>query len=155
MTHGTLVIESWHTYEWVMAHMCMSHSTHINESCQAYEWVMAHIWIRRETCINESWRHETWHTYEWVMAQIWIRHGTHMNTSRDMAHIWIRHDPLSSIRLQCTRGERSSFFKHIYELCHAYEWFISHWAAYFWRLCEDWRRTLVGGHAHEGVMSNI
>jgi len=45
MSHGTHMNESWHTYEWVMAHIWMSHGTHMNESCHTYEWVMEHIWM--------------------------------------------------------------------------------------------------------------
>jgi len=32
MSHGTHMNESWHTYEWVMAHIWMSHGIHMNES---------------------------------------------------------------------------------------------------------------------------
>jgi len=50
--------ESWHTYEWVMSHICMSHVTHINESCHTYKWVMSHIWMSHgeniESC-QSSW----------------------------------------------------------------------------------------------------
>jgi len=60
--------ESWHTYDWVMAHRWRSHGTQMNESWHTYECVMAHM--------NES-----WHTYEWAMAHIWMSHGTHMNES--------------------------------------------------------------------------
>ena len=35
--HGTHMNESWHTYEWVMAHIWMSHGTHMNESWHTYE----------------------------------------------------------------------------------------------------------------------
>ena len=69
MRHGTHMNESWHTYEWVMAHIWMSHGTHMNESWHTYEWDMSHIWMRHVTYMNES-----WHTYEWVIS--------HMKTSR-------------------------------------------------------------------------
>ena len=49
MSHGTHMNESWphmnaswRTYEWVMAHICMSHDAHVNESWHTYKWVMAH-----------------------------------------------------------------------------------------------------------------
>jgi len=48
------MIESCHTYEWVMSHICMSHVTHIHDSRHTYEWV---------THTNES-----RHTYEWVIC---------------------------------------------------------------------------------------
>jgi len=54
------VIESCHTYEWVMSHIRMSHVTHMNESCHTYERVMSHIWMSHVTHMNES-----CHTYEW------------------------------------------------------------------------------------------
>ena len=37
MSHGTHVNESWHTCEWIMAHMWMSHGTHVNESWHTHE----------------------------------------------------------------------------------------------------------------------
>jgi len=59
MSNGTHMNESWHTYEWVMAHIWIRHGTHMNQ------WVMAHIWMSHGTNVNES-----WHTYEWVVTQI-------------------------------------------------------------------------------------
>ena len=113
LCHGTHINESWHTYEWVMAHLSMSHSTHMNESWRTYEWVMAHLWMSHGTHMKESWHtyewvmayiwmshvthiHGKWHTHTRVLALLWIRHGTPMNTSWHtyeyvMAHIWIRH----------------------------------------------------------------
>ena len=47
MRHGThmneswtRMSESWHTYEWVMAHIWVSHETRMHQSCHTYEWVM-------------------------------------------------------------------------------------------------------------------
>jgi len=100
-----ICLESWHTCEWVMAHMWMSHGTHVNESWHTYEWVMTLIWMSHGTHVNESiWmshgRHvnESWHTCEWVMTLIWMSHGTHMNESWNtcewvMAYMWM--SPLS------------------------------------------------------------
>ena len=46
-----------HTCEWVMAHMWISHGTYVNESWHMYEWVMAH---NCHTC--DTWSHtHTWH----------------------------------------------------------------------------------------------
>ena len=89
MSHGTHVNESWHTCEWVMAHMWMSHGTQVNESWHTYEWVMAHVWMRHGTHMKES-----WHTYERVTAHIWTNYGTHMNELWHtykwvMVHKWI------------------------------------------------------------------
>jgi len=97
---------SWHTYEWVMAHIWMSHGTHVNESCHTCEWVMAHIWMSHGTHVNAS-RHtcaevmvhirmshgthmnESWYTYKWVMAHILVEVET--RNLWVMAHIWMSH----------------------------------------------------------------
>ena len=86
-SHGTLMNASWHTYEFVMAHMWMRQkelfradayvmasvwmrrSTHINESWGIHEQIMTHIWMNRSAHMKESWRTYAWimaHTYEWV-----------------------------------------------------------------------------------------
>ena len=74
MSHVTCMIESCHTHVWVMSHIWMSHITHMNESCHMYDWVMSHIWMSHVTHMNES-----CHTYEWVMSHIWMSHVTHLN----------------------------------------------------------------------------
>jgi len=53
------MLESCHTYEWVMSHIWVGHVTHMNESCHTYEWVMSHIWVGHVTHMNES-----CHTYQ-------------------------------------------------------------------------------------------
>ena len=67
--------KSYHTYEWVMAHIWMSHVTHMNETCHTYECVVPHIWMRHVTRMNE-----TCHTYE-RHIHIWMSHATRMNES--------------------------------------------------------------------------
>jgi len=57
MSHGTHVNESWHTYEWVMAHIWMSHGTHMNESCHTYEWVMAQYFMCDKGVRRSMWYH--------------------------------------------------------------------------------------------------
>jgi len=59
MRHVPHMNDSLHTYEWVMAHICMRHVTHMNTSRHTYEWGMAQ--------------------YECVMSHSWISHVTHMN----------------------------------------------------------------------------
>ena len=49
LSYGTHVNESWHIYQWVMAHMWMSHGTHINESWHTCESFTVHIWISHVT----------------------------------------------------------------------------------------------------------
>jgi len=61
-TYVSYMSESWHTYEWVMTHICLSHDTHMNESYRTYAWVMSHI------CI-----------YEWQRQGLLI-HVTRLNT---------------------------------------------------------------------------
>jgi len=67
MSHGTHMIDSWHTSEWVRAHI--------------YECVMGHIWMSQVTQeaaahANSPGTHmnESCHTHEWS-------HVTHMNES--------------------------------------------------------------------------
>jgi len=98
--------ESWHKYEWVMAHismsgvhhllslpMCSTHwyvcpmaqdGTHINEWC-THAWVTSHIWMSRGTC-------------KWVLVDVWMSsahmndawHGTYESYGWLMTwHIWI------------------------------------------------------------------
>jgi len=40
--HAKYVIESKHTYQWVLSHMRMGHKTHVNESCHTKQ-----LWIWR------------------------------------------------------------------------------------------------------------
>jgi len=93
-THITRVVarckrscdESWHTYEWVMAHAWMSHGTRMNESWHTHEWVMSHTThITRVVAQCERSCGETCRTHEWVMAhQEWVMAHTqisHINES--------------------------------------------------------------------------
>ena len=75
MRYNTHVNQSWHIYEWVMAHIWMRHGTHVNKSWRKSEWVMAHMWMSHGTHVNAS-----WHTCEYVMAHMWMR---------GMAHKWM------------------------------------------------------------------
>jgi len=93
VSHSTRKKELWHTYEWVMAHVCMSHVTHVNETClkpyHTYEWVMSHIWW---IVPHARMSHALCHTVathrtapfdgpELVLAHMWMSHGTHMHES--------------------------------------------------------------------------
>jgi len=44
--------ESWFTFEWVMAHVCMSDGTRVNESWHLYAWVMARVYVGRSACMR-------------------------------------------------------------------------------------------------------
>jgi len=54
--------ESWHKYEWVMAHLWMSHGTLMNESCHTHEWVVSihlsditHLYLWHDSSICVTW----------------------------------------------------------------------------------------------------
>ena len=113
MSHVTNMNESWHAYEWVMAHIRTSHGTHMNESWHTYECVMAHVYLSHGTYLNES-----WHTYEWAKAHIWMSNGTHMNKS------WRIYKLVMAYIL-------TSHGTHMNESWHTYEWVIAHiWMRY-------------------------
>ena len=61
---GTHMNESWHTYEWVMAHIWMSHGTHMCDHVAHRSWVLSHVWVSHVTHMSES-----RDTCEWVMSQ--------------------------------------------------------------------------------------
>ena len=119
--------ESWHTYEWVMAHIWMSHGTHMNETWHTYEWVMAHTWMGRGTHTNE-----TWHAYDWVMAHIWTGHGTH---EWAMAHIWMYTYKWVMAHIWMSHGT------HMNESWNTCEWVM----AYMWmsQLSITWRTISI------------
>jgi len=50
----TQMNESWHTYEWVMAHIGMSHGTHMNGPSHTNQWIVSNIWISHGSHMNES-----------------------------------------------------------------------------------------------------
>ena len=83
MSHDTCMIESWHVYEWVMAHvwmqMCVRY-TPMDEACLC-DWVMARVWMSYGTCMIES-----WHIYECVMAAICMGDVRCINQSRHVVH---------------------------------------------------------------------
>ena len=61
----TYINHSWHTYEWVMAHVWTSRGTHMNNSWHIYQWVMAYTGMGNDIHKNEAWR-----TYECVMCLV-------------------------------------------------------------------------------------
>jgi len=71
-----------HTYEWVTAHLWMSHSTHVNESLYICEWVMFisrwHTWHLLPRLEHPT---STRHTCEWVTSHILVA-----------AYIWMGHE---------------------------------------------------------------
>ena len=118
MNHDTRMNESWHTYEWVMAHIWMSHVTHMKESCRTCEWVVAHVRMSHGTHTKES-----CHTHGWVPSHMWIRHVSHMNVSCHtcewvVSHIWMSHAAHEWVMAHIwmshvTRMNESSHLKHI------------------------------------------
>jgi len=151
----------------------ITHSTHMNESWHTYEWIMAHTyeaWIRQRpaqhTNESDTDMNETWQIYEQVMAHTWMSHGTrmrlmheggyhackhmtrqHMNASsyeciiiwmHHSTHLWIRHPHamnapchayvISRIRMRHVTHTKESWpvvhmilFLRMYEPCHAYK----------------------------------
>jgi len=87
--------ESWHTYQWVMAH--------INESWHTYQWFTPSVSIMARSHMNES-----WHTYQWVVAHIPMIHTIHTMTQCNVRHdslvSYVFHDSLiCALRLKsCT-----------------------------------------------------
>jgi len=89
-------LESWHTYEWVMAH-----------TWHTYEGGMAH-------------------TYEWTMAHTWMSHGTHMNAPdpSHVTHMSEScHSPKQVVESQIRVC--MSHVTHMNESCHTREWDVS------------------------------
>jgi len=82
MSHGTHMIESCHTYGWVMSHIRMSHVTLIDESCHTYKWVMWHIWTNTYECMTWLAR-LTQYKCEWDMSHTWLSRVIHIDESRD------------------------------------------------------------------------
>jgi len=112
MDECTHSMESCHTFEWVMSHICMKGISHI--------WMrhVSHTWMRHCAHMIKS-----SHTYVWVIAQIWYNHAAHMNESCHtyawvMSHMWMSH------------------VTHMNESCHTYEWVMSHsyatWPIHVW-----------------------
>ena len=71
-SHGMRMNESWHTYQWVMAHIAMSPDTHINacrqtrHSTVSMSHVTACVWMSHVHRINQSYVPRiiaSWHTF--------------------------------------------------------------------------------------------
>jgi len=109
------VNESWHAYEWVMAHVWMSHGTRMNESWHTYEWVVSHVCgmsliymydtqMQHRVCL-QALVHETHHMYERVKSHVCM--SSFRTCEWGMSHIWMSH------------------VTHVNETCHKYEWGMS------------------------------
>ena len=101
--------ESWHTYQWVMAHIAMSPDTHINACHQTRHSPvsMSHGTRMNESC--PSYQSVICPTYEWVMANISTSHGTRLNES------WQTYQRVTV----CVR------MNHVHHI-NGYEWVMSH-----------------------------
>ena len=86
--HLTYTNESCDTYERVMSHIWGSHVTRIwmsqgtlmNESYHTYEWVISvisHIWMSHITDVNESWMSHVTRTAR-IFRRDCVSHGTHI-----------------------------------------------------------------------------
>jgi len=130
MSHGTHMIESWHTYKCVMAHVWMSHGTHMNGSWHTYEWVTAHIWLSHGTHMNGS-----WHTYERVTALMWLSHHAYICT---YVHLYVTHVQayvaFPEVMASDARGAVAVI--HMNESRHIYDWFTAHiWLSHHAYIC--------------------
>jgi len=65
LSYGAHMNESWHTYEWVVAHKWMSHGSYMNGWCHIYDRVMTRISKNHDTH-----KKELCHTYECIMSRI-------------------------------------------------------------------------------------
>jgi len=151
MGNLTHMIEAFHTYEWVMAHIGMGHFTRKNKSCRMHECIL--MKIEQLGLVALSWhvtqRNGTCHTYERVRSHVWMSHVTRMNSSYHryewvMSHSWMESDGIQAARTgsfittchtdECVMSHiwiRQSHIQmihvtHMKESCHAYEWVMSH-----------------------------
>ena len=129
--------KSCQTYEWVMSHVWMSHVTYtnesyhtcLNESCHIYQWVLSHIWKSHGTRTHESWHTCLWvpmshvRVCQWVMWEV-LKEFTLVMSHTFMSHVihWMKMN--ASCHAAC--HIRKSHVTHIHELCHTYEWVMSH-----------------------------
>ena len=100
--------ESWHTYEWVIAHIWRSHGTHMNESWHTYEWVMSHICWGRHLCVWHIWMGH--HDAHILMTSMCVRHTTskvYVCDTYDLAFI-------------CETHMTSMCVTHMNESCHTH-----------------------------------
>jgi len=49
-----LLVDSCHTYQWVISHKWMSHVTYMNETCHTCEWDMSHISMSHVTHMSQT-----------------------------------------------------------------------------------------------------
>ena len=141
MSHGALVNaswyaninESWHTYQWVMAHIPISHGTHINESLHTYVYMCVHVCTCEYRALLQLNRallqlkrallqlnRALLISYltgiariSQIMSHTWMVHVTHVNESCHTYQWVMSHTSMSHVT-------------HINESCYAYECIISH-----------------------------
>jgi len=119
----------------------MGHGTHMNVSYHTYEWVTAHIWIV-VSHTNDAYHiqtihlilNESRHTDKWVTAYIWMSHATHVNESRKHTDLittqglpWVRVPTLNHVtHLGHIRMSHVTHMSHIYEWVTSHTWATSH-----------------------------
>ena len=168
---STRMVESRHTYQWVMSHLSRSHVTRTKAWYRTYECVTLNISMSHVTRMCESCHTCTYscHIHEWVMSRIPRSHDTHMNESchayaRVMPHIWM--GQITS----CHAHEKSChtydwvmsriWLSHVTlmnESCHTYEWVISPHCKPHRRQHVIWMShvTHLKSHAYKWVMLHI
>jgi len=100
---------SFHTYEWVMAHICTSHVTP-----GMYD-MSRNLWISHVMHMDVS-----VHTYRWVRAHIWTSHVTHRRLRHGQALI-------NALSMYVCTLKCKWFTSHIHvtHTCHTYEQVMS------------------------------
>jgi DNA-directed RNA polymerase subunit N (RpoN/RPB10) len=145
MSLVTHMNESCHTYESVMSHIWMIHGTprmsyvtHKNESCYTCERAMSHIWMSHMAHMKES-----CHKYEWVSNALCYRY------SDIILRTWICHVAWHIPSSSTARLQYVHRVTHMNELCHAYEYVMSHvWTSHVTRMNES-------RHTNEWFMSHV
>ena len=106
MSHGTHVNESWHTCEWVMAHIWMSHGPHLNDILMHTVPDLNTLYMTHSYAWHDSIISGTTHAYMKSLESIHMYHASlhdtpythfktrHTHTSRHAIHLTSRHASL-------------------------------------------------------------
>jgi len=132
MSHGTHIYRVVYSRTskistiWVTSQISMRHVAHVYESWHTYEWIMAHIHTGTFTAELHRQAHG-------VMSQLslhlmhlshaYMSHGTHVNESWHIGSFAV--DSQRQLR-RVMRAISMRHVTHIYELRHTYEWNMAH-----------------------------
>ena len=127
MSHGTHVNESWHTCEWVMAHMWMSRGTHVTEPRSPYQLSRSTLQIvnvRGAGFLNKNFGHLP-------LFFDTLSHDTHADESQhtcrrvDKSHV-TQNTPLTSCPGELKDMVRCAGVLNMNESCHKREEVTAH-----------------------------